>query len=287
MLTTHPYNLPPPKKKIKRVLFESQAASATAAAMATGCACPPAASSARWAISRLTRCLTDAGRILTNPLRGREKSPRMILLCTKVSRLENNEHILGRNTEGIIDNVSVEGILVCVQQYEIIFASTSTCIPNVSPTVTCRIWQQVNIFFYLCSPKSHSHCLSGHLQSVQWTTSSVLRPASSTRDTTSEIRGDSCHSDFDLSRRCSGGRDGARNSVLKKKKKKKARSLSVVLKERLHELPKLLLRTTGSEPAPRCLLLHKKHDTKCLTLKAFSSLGFTSLCCNKAPFRVV
>lgn len=45
---------------------------------------------------------------------------------------------------------------------------------------------------------------------------------------------------------------------------KKARSLSVVLKERLHELPKLLLRTTGSEPAPRCLLLHKTHDTKCL-----------------------
>lgn len=73
----------------------------------------------------------------------------MIVLCTKVSRLENNEHILGRNTEGIIDNVSVEGILVCVQQYEIIFASTTTCIPNVSPTVTCRIWQQVNNFLFM------------------------------------------------------------------------------------------------------------------------------------------
>ena len=124
--------------------------------MATGCACPPAASSARWAISRLARCLTDAGRLLTNPLRGTGKSPRMIVLCTKVSRLENNEHILGRNTEGIIDNVSVEGILVCVQQYEIIFASTSTCISNVSPTVTCRIWQQIYNFLFM-QPKNHTH----------------------------------------------------------------------------------------------------------------------------------
>lgn len=42
VLTTHPYNphFPP------RVLFKSQAASAGAAAMATGCACLPAASSA-------------------------------------------------------------------------------------------------------------------------------------------------------------------------------------------------------------------------------------------------